>query len=47
MKMWPRKKLVIQIAAALSAANGFGIALAQTPPNLCRRRNRPRSRKSS
>ena len=33
MKMWPRKKLVIQIAAALSAANGFGIALAQTPPN--------------
>ena len=33
MKMWPRKKLVIHIAAALSAANGFGIALAQTPPN--------------
>ena len=33
MKMWPRKKLVIQIAAALSAANGGGIALAQTPPN--------------
>ena len=33
MKIWPRKKLVIQIAAALSAANGFGIALAQTPPN--------------
>ena len=31
MKMWLRKKLVIQIAAALSAANGFGIALAQTP----------------
>ena len=35
MKMWPRKKLVIQVAAALGAANGlgFGIALAQTPPS--------------
>ena len=36
MKTWARKSLVVQIAAALSAANGFGIgvgaAFAQTPP---------------
>jgi len=35
MKTWSRRKLVLQIAAALGAANGIGIAAvhAQTPPS--------------
>ncbi len=31
MKMWAKKTLVVQIAAALGAASGSGLALAQTP----------------
>ena len=33
MKTWTRKTLAIQVAAALGAANGFGMAFAQTPPS--------------